>query len=301
MRNSRMIGALISATVFYLLLVVGAKLTIADFRLILRYPVVITSITLAHLILVPAVVIAIVSTIELDPWIAMGMILIAASPTGAMSNYYVTLARGSAAISVTLCGVTSILSFLTAPLSCWLIGKFLSIDAVAAVPFTSMIKQTIPIVLIPIIVGMGIRQLWPSWVERHYPSADRMSFFAILLLIGVILTLQFNYLTPAILVSAILMAIVFTIILSVMGWTVARLMAPSLNKSQWSGIMFGFPARNLGLATLLAANVFGVIEMAAFGLVFFIIQILILLPLGFALRRMNLPQLNRFTNERQSS
>jgi predicted Na+-dependent transporter len=80
------------------------------------------------------------------------------------------------------------------------------------------------------------------------------------------------------------MAVLFTIVLSALGWAVARLTTTTLGKPQRSAILFGFPARNLGLAALLAANVFGIIEMAIFGVVVFVLQIFFLLPLAVAVR-----------------
>ena len=280
-----MIEASIAASVFYLLLVVGTKVSIADFRLIIAHPTVITLVTLAHVFLVPVIVTGIVLMIPLDAWMATGMILIAASPTGAISSYYVTLARGNAAMSVTLCGVTSIFSFVTAPLSCLLIAQLLMIEPIRAVPFGSMLSQTIPTVLLPVVLGIVIRRRYPSWTLRHQESMERLSFVAIGLLIIVILASQYYFLTPAIVGSAIVMATLFTIVLLVLGWVLARFTAPSLGNSEWSGIMFGFPARNLGLAALLAANVFGMIELAAFSVVYFIVQFFILLPLALVLRR----------------
>lgn len=279
-----MIEVSIAATVFYLLLVVGTNVSIADFKLIIAHPTAITSVTLVHLIVVPAIVSGIVWVIPLDAWIASGMILIAASPTGAVSNYYVTLARGNAAISVALCGITSLLAFLTAPLVCWLIGKLLLIETLGAVPLASMVGQTIPTVLLPAILGIGIRHFYPAWTLKHQHAMERLSFVAVVVLIVVVLASQYDFLTLQIVTSAVVMAVIFTIVLSALGWAAARLTTPALGEPQRSAILFGFPARNLGLAALLAANVFGMIEMATFGVVFFVVQIFFLLPLAMALR-----------------
>ena len=279
-----MIQAFIAATVFYLLLLVGTKVRIADFKPIIAHPAAITLVILAHLIFVPVIVSVIVWLIPLDQWIALGMILIAASPTGAISNYYVTLARGNAATSVALCGVPNLVAFLTAPVTCWLIGKFFSIEALGVVPLASMVGQTIPTVLLPVVLGLAIRHLYPSWTFRHQQFMERLSFVAIAILIVVIFVSRIDFLTPAIVGSAMVMAILFTILLSALGWAIAHFAAASLGESQRSAILFGFPARNLGLAALLAANVFGMIELATFGAVFFVVQIFFLLPLATVLR-----------------
>lgn len=187
-------------------------------------------------------------------------------------------------MSVTLCGVTNTLSFVTAPLSCLLIGELLMIEPIRAVPFGSMLSQTIPTVLLPIVLGIAIRHLYPAWTLRHQQFMERLSFVAIGLLIVAILASRYDLLTPAILGSATVMAILFTILLSTLGWTIARLVAPALNHPHWLAIMFGFPARNLGLTALLAANVFGMIEMATFGVVFFVVQLFMLVPIALLLR-----------------
>ena len=174
---------------------------------------------------------------------------------------------------------------MTAPLICALIGELLEIEAINDVPFASMIGQTIPIVLVPIILGLTIRHFYPAWTVRQQQSMERLSFLAISLLIIIIVSSTYDLLTPAVVQWAVVMAILFTAVLSGLGSLIARFAAPSLNKSQWSAIMFGFPARNLGLAALLAINVFGIIEMATFGVIFFVVQAFLLVPLAIVLRR----------------
>ncbi len=104
-------------------------------------------------------------------------------------------------------------------------------------------------------------------------------------LVATVLASQVGDVAVSMVGSAILLSAVFTILLLGAGWCVAWLTAPVMRQRRTIGLMMGFPARNIGLSTLLAANVFVKIELAAFGAIFFVTQLLMLVPLALWLRR----------------
>jgi hypothetical protein len=105
------------------------------------------------------------------------------------------------------------------------------------------------------------------------------------ILIGVVLGAQSGLLTRSLVLSAASTAMVFTVLLLCIGWCAGWILVPDRSQLRRTGLMFGFPARNIGLSALLAANVFGKIEFAAFGAIFFVTQLLMLVPIALWVRR----------------
>ena len=97
-----------------------------------------------------------------------GMVLVAACPGGAISNYYVYLASANVALSVTLTAVTTVLAFVTLPVLTAL-GFKLLLDQQEAipVPISDMMSQLFVVLLLPTAAGMWMRHRWTAWVRRH--------------------------------------------------------------------------------------------------------------------------------------
>ena len=78
----------IPTIVWLLMLMVGLELTAGDFRRVLRYPRAVTVATLGQLLLLPACSALLIWLQRPEPWVVAGMVLLAASPGGAISNLY---------------------------------------------------------------------------------------------------------------------------------------------------------------------------------------------------------------------
>lgn len=280
-----MIQIFIALTIFYLMFEVGSNLSVKNFSFALQNARLILSATLLQVSLVPFAALGILWTADLDPVIGMGLLLIAAAPIGAMSNYYVNVARGDLALAVLLTGATSLLSFITAPIICLFVAHLLALETIAGIPFAQIMRQTIPNVLVPVVAGMLARHWMRDWLERYQRHRERLCCALLVTLLGVVLVSQVNMITASMVLSAAWISVVFTVLLLCIGWSFARLMVWDQDVQRSIGLLFGFPARNIGLSTLLAANVFGKIELATFGAIFFAMQLLMLMPTALWLKR----------------
>jgi BASS family bile acid:Na+ symporter len=280
-----MIHFFISIVIFYLLFTVGTNLKIENFKFESGSVKLLVLMNVFHTILVPLVAILLFLMASLDPVIGTGLLLIAAAPIGAMSNYYVNVARGDLALAIMLTGTTSLLSFITAPLICVLIAGLLVHETIGSIPFGQILRQTIPNVLVPVVAGMAARYWMRDWIMGHQRWMETLGFAAVVVLVATVLASQLGMLTASMVVSAVWLSAVFTILLLCVGWCAAWLTAAENCRQRMTALMFGFPARNIGLSTLLAANVFGKVELAAFGAIFFVTQLLILVSLALWFRR----------------
>ena len=94
----------------------GMTLSLADFVEIARRPRSFFSGLIGQLLVVPFIAVLINWLFQLQPGIAVGMILVAAMPGGALAKFFTYFGRGNMALSISLTGVTTLLTLVTVPL-----------------------------------------------------------------------------------------------------------------------------------------------------------------------------------------
>lgn len=94
----------------------GLGLTIADFARVMRNPLAAAIGLGGQIIVLPLIAIGIILIIQPSPWVAVGLMIIAACPGGATSNAFSYMAKGDVALSISLTAVSGVCAFLTTPL-----------------------------------------------------------------------------------------------------------------------------------------------------------------------------------------
>jgi BASS family bile acid:Na+ symporter len=268
----------VPAVVWLLMLVVGLELRGADFRRVIAYPKAVAVGTLGQLVLLPLIAGLMIWGLEPRSDIAAGMVLLAAAPGGAISNFYAYLARANVALSVTLTAVSSLIALATMPvLTSAGFALFLDRREVIEVPAGRMAAQLAIMLAMPIAVGMALRHWRGAAVKRHAQGLRRLSLVALALLIGVILYDQRSDLLGEI-GPTLLAAALFTLIAVAAGWGVGRLAA--LNRDDRVTLVLEFAARNLAIVAVVGIMVLGRVEFVLFGALFFLVQVPILLLVG---------------------
>lgn len=163
-----------------LMLGLGLGLTTEDFRRIARYPrAVVTGLVLQILVL-PWVAFALALVFNLPPALAVGLMLLAASPGGATANIYSHLARGDVALNITLTAINSVLALATLPLILNLsLEYFMGAGQYVPPPIRKVVEVAV-IILFPVIIGMLIRARAPGFAAR---MEKPLRLFAVLVLV----------------------------------------------------------------------------------------------------------------------
>jgi BASS family bile acid:Na+ symporter len=91
----------------------GLSLTPADFTRIGRQPKAVVVILLVQVVLLPIVAFALAKGFGLEPGLAVGLMILAASPGGTTANLFSHLFRGDVALNITLTAINSLLALLT--------------------------------------------------------------------------------------------------------------------------------------------------------------------------------------------
>ena len=115
MQASLLTNLLLPLALGIIMLGLGLGLTLDDFRRVARYPrAVLIGLALQTLVL-PWAAFGLALGFGLPAELAVGLMLLAASPGGATANIYSHLARGDVALNITLTAINSLLCLLTLP------------------------------------------------------------------------------------------------------------------------------------------------------------------------------------------
>ena len=162
----------------------GLSLTRADFTRVREAPrAVIVALGLQMLFL-PLLAYGLILLFDLAPLLAVGVMLLAASPGGTTAGMFSYLFRGDVALNVTLTAVNSVLTIVTLPLiTGWAVSHF-NADSEGVGVQLGKFGGVVVLVLMPVAIGMWLRSVRPQIAER----AERpIKAFAIVFLVVVVL------------------------------------------------------------------------------------------------------------------
>src|SRR5688572_8899279 len=94
----------------------GLSLTVGDFARVLKQPKAVLIALICQLIVLPIICFGLVLAFQLPPILAVGMMMLAASPGGTTANLYSHLFRGDIALNISLTAVNSVIAVITLPL-----------------------------------------------------------------------------------------------------------------------------------------------------------------------------------------
>jgi bile acid:Na+ symporter, BASS family len=153
----------------------GMTLTREDFRRVLTAPrgVAIGMLNLA--LISPLLALAMAELFELPPELAVGLVLLGASPGGMMANMLTHLSRGDTALSVTMTAVSSVGALITVPLFLELAGNHFGSTEVGDVSLLGIVVRVFAITIVPVAIGMELRRRRPERVEAVYPRVRTIS------------------------------------------------------------------------------------------------------------------------------
>ena len=137
----------------------GMSLTAEDFRRVLVYPKGI-AVGLANLLLLsPLLAFAVAEVYGLDPDLAVGLVLLGASPGGTLANLLTHLARGDTALSITMTAISSIAAVVTVPLFLKLaISHFGATGFDTHVGLIGLVARVLLITVVPLALGMWMSE-----------------------------------------------------------------------------------------------------------------------------------------------
>ncbi|MEV4629371.1 bile acid:sodium symporter family protein [Micromonospora sp. NPDC049523] len=161
----------------------GLTLTAEDFRRVVRYPRVVVISLVCQMLILPAICLGLVVAFDLAPELAVGMMLLAASPGGSTASLYSHLFRGNVALNVSLTAINSVLALFTLPLIVNLsVAGFVGSDSSIGLQFDKVV-QVFALVLIPIGIGMAVRARFTDFALRMERTVKILSIVVLVVMI----------------------------------------------------------------------------------------------------------------------
>ena len=262
----------------------GLGLTAADFGRVVREPRAVAAALGAQLVLLPAICFGLVVAVDLDPVLAVGMMLLAASPGGTTANLFSHLFRGDVALNVTLTAINSVIAVITLPLVVNLATAYFEPaigDGTVGLQFGKTL-QVFAIVLIPVALGMLVRRTQPALADRAERPVRILSAVVLVAVIaGALLAERDNI--GDYLADIGLVATVFCLTSLALGYLVPRLARVGHRQAIASAFEVG--AHNSTLAITIALSVLNSDQLAIPPPVYGVIMLPLAAMAGFVLTR----------------
>ena len=166
----------------------GLGLVTGDFVRLFSFPKAVLVGLCNQLLLLPLIGFAIVVLFDLNPSMAIGVMIISVCPGGPTSNLITQVSRGNIGLSVTLTALASLITVFTIPI---LLSKAIAYftgntGVIIQLPILETMVQILVITIIPIYIGMMIRKQKEAFalsMEKPMRTASTVLFVIIFLVI----------------------------------------------------------------------------------------------------------------------
>lgn len=164
------VQALLTASLAFTMLTIALSLRVEDFGFVRRHPVSVLTGFLAQVVALPLATLLLIKILSVGPALALGMLIVACCPGGAMSNLITRIAGGDTAYSVSLTMLSSVFSTVMLPLA---ILFWVSLHAPAdalidnvEIDRVAFVLRTCATLVAPLVVGMVFTHLRPTWAQK---------------------------------------------------------------------------------------------------------------------------------------
>lgn len=175
------IGAYITTLLGIVMFGMGLTITVADFKEVLTRPKDVAVGVVGQFLIMPILAFLLVKLFNLQPEIAIGVILVGCCPGGTSSNVMTFLSKGDVALSVTITSITTLLAPIITP---GLIYLFASeyIDVAPSALFMSIVK----VIIIPIALGFIVQKFFNKQAKASVKVMPLVSVVAIVAIVAAV-------------------------------------------------------------------------------------------------------------------
>ena len=194
----------------------GATLRPSDFAGILEHRRAVLMVLLLQFLLIPPAVVAIGHWLQLPPPVILGLAVLAVMPSGAMSNLFTHLGHGNLALSITATVASTLLCLVGTPVLLQWVGGPLLAESKVSIPAGLVVRDVIFLLLLPMIAGIGIQRLFPTWAPAFSKAAIRASLIVLAVIAvgslrsGRIDVWEFGWFVPSFLIGLLVLLLLVT-------------------------------------------------------------------------------------------
>lgn len=232
----------------------GLTLNLQDFKIVFSRPKDVIIGCLTQFTVMPLLAWGLARLFQLDEALALGVVLVGCCPGGTASNVITYLAKGDLALSVGMTGVSTLLAPFLTPLLTWaLAGKSVNVDV------ASMFLSILWVVILPIVIGLLVKWIWPKFTEKATDYLPAFSSIAIALIVTVVIAANADKL-----LAGGLIIVLVVMLHNVCGLSLGYLMGQLLRlpEAKKRAISIEVGMQNSGLASSLATIHFAAYPLA---------------------------------------
>ncbi len=276
--------AILGGALAVIMIGMGLSLTGQDFKRILEAPRAVFLGFLAQIILLPLLGLGLIEVLNLEPPIAMGLMILAACPGGPTSNLLSLLAKADLALSVSLTALNSLVTLITIPFLVQFSYQVIYAETTQVPPPLETIAQSLLIVIaLPLSIGMLTRKFKPELAKKlNRPVRIASALLLALVIVGLVIKERENF------VDYFARAAIAALLLNLLGMGIGLILgkAGRLNLKQQLTIAIESGNQNGTLAIHIAVVTLGMEDLAITAAVYSLIMYATaVIPVSFGMKK----------------
>ena len=264
-----------------IMLTLGLGLTTSDFTRVIKRPKDFLVGLICQVILLPIIAFVLIKILNVQPALALGVMIIAAAPGGVTSNILTKFANGDVALSVSLTAIISLLSILTVPFIVIQSADLLNINYITQqISMSGISIKMFLVVTLPVLIGMLIRKLANEFIITRTALIEKISLILfIVVFISIWIEEWENIITY--LSRAGTITLILNITMMTLGFYVAKIFVSGIAQRKCISLECGLQNGTLAVfvSTQLFDDVIYLIPTASYALIMFVTSIIFVLIL----------------------
>jgi BASS family bile acid:Na+ symporter len=264
-----------------IMLTLGLGLTTSDFTRVIKRPKDFLVGLICQLILLPIIAFVLIKILNVQPALALGVMIIAAAPGGVTSNILTKFANGDVALSVSLTAIISLLSILTVPFIVIKSADLLDINYLSKeISMSGISIKMFLVVTLPVVIGMLIRKFAQDFIIKRTALIEKISLTLFMIVFISIWLEEWDNIIMYISRAGVI-TLILNVTMMVLGFYVAKIFASGIEQRKCISLECGL--QNGTLAVFVSTQIFDdiiyLIPTASYALIMFVTSIIFVLLL----------------------
>lgn len=228
----------------------GLGLTMEDFKRVIVMPKGV-AIGLVNLLLIsPLIAFLLAEVFNLSPEMAVGLVLLGATPGGTLANMFTHLAQGETALSITMTAISSVVAMITIPLYLGLAtDRFGTVGDLDEINMPSVALRTFLITVLPLSIGLWFHERMGVKAEALKERLSPVSLILFVLVVIAAVISEFDLIRENF-TKVALAALSLNLLAMTISFTLSR--ASRLNDRQATAIALELGVHNATVAIAIA-------------------------------------------------
>ena len=264
-----------------IMLTLGLGLTTSDFTRVIKQPKDFLVGLICQVILLPIIAFVLIKILNVQPALALGVMIIAAAPGGVTSNILTKFANGDVALSVSLTAIISLLSILTVPFIVIKSADLLDINYLSKeISMSGISIKMFLVVTLPVVIGMLIRKFAQDFIIKRTGLIEKISLTLFMIVFISIWLEEWDNIIMYISRAGVI-TLILNVTMMVLGFYVAKIFASGIEQRKCISLECGL--QNGTLAVFVSTQIFDdiiyLIPTASYALIMFVTSIIFVLLL----------------------